>query len=26
MENRTHIAILEDRAGFGPKKIGAMKE
>jgi hypothetical protein len=26
MENRQHIAVLEDRAGFGTKKIGAMKE
>jgi len=26
MENRQHIAILEDRAGLGSKKIGAMKE
>ena len=26
MENRQHIAVLEDRAGFGAKKIGAIKE
>jgi hypothetical protein len=26
MENRQHIAVLEDRQGFGSKKIGAMKE
>ena len=26
MENRQHIAVLEDRLGYGSKKIGAMKE
>ena len=26
MENRQHIAVLEDRQGFGPKKIGVMKD
>ena len=26
MENRQHIAVMEDRMGFGSKKIGAMKE
>jgi hypothetical protein len=26
MENRQHIAVLEDRLGYGAKKIGAMKE
>ena len=25
-ENRQHIAILEDRAGFGTKKIPSLKE
>ncbi len=26
MENRQHIAILEDRQGFGSKKISAVKD
>jgi hypothetical protein len=26
MENRQHIAVLEDRQGFGPKKIGAIRD
>ena len=26
MENRQHIAILEDRVGMAPKKIGPLKE
>jgi hypothetical protein len=26
MENRQHIAVIEDRIGMAPKKIGPMKE